>query len=53
MIFGCIIFSYRYDLTKCTWDDSLTLLTLITAHHRMRLTTASLTIGKYGAIIAI
>ena len=53
MCFSGLIFCNRYDLAESSWDDSLELLIVGNTHHCVSLSTPSLTISEYGAIISI
>ena len=53
MMFGCIVFSYRYDLTESSWYNTLSLLIFVSTHHRVRFTASCLPVGKDRTIITI
>jgi len=53
MIFTSIIFSNGYYLTESSRNDSFCLVTFVTTHHCMSLTTTCLTICKYRSVVAV
>jgi hypothetical protein len=51
--FADLIFCNCYNLAESSWNDSLQLLIVGNTHHRMGLSTPSLTVSEYRAIISI
>ena len=51
--FAGLIFCYRYDLAESSRNDSLHLLIVRNIHHCVSLSTPSLTVSEYRAIISI
>ena len=51
--FTGLIFCNCYDLAECSRNDSLQLLIVRNTHHCVGLSTSSLTVSEYGAIISI
>ena len=49
---GCVVFSYCYYLTECSWNDASGLLTL-SSHHRVGFTAACLPIREDSSIVTV
>jgi len=49
----CVIFCFSNDLAEGPGDDASTLVAVGIAHHGVRFTTASLSIGEYGPVVAV